>query len=171
MIVLETERLILRELTGDDVENLLTIFSDPVAMRFYPSTKSREATKRWIEWNRTGYHERHHGLWAMIDKASNRFVGECGIVAQTIDGVDESEIGYHVKRELWGRGYATEGAIACREHGFGVLGKTRLVSWIHPDNQMSIRVAEKTGMELDRITKDKQGRPALLYAVHRDGEL
>jgi ribosomal-protein-alanine N-acetyltransferase len=67
---------------------------------------------------------------------------------QTVDEVDEIEIGYHVRRDLWGRGYAPEAARACRDYGFERLGAERLISLIRPENIPSRRVAEKTGLIL-----------------------
>ena len=152
------ERLALQELTLDDVDNLPLIFSDPIAMRYYPSTKSCEQTVEWIRWNLTNYRKHGCGLWGLIGRDTQECIGECGIVLQIIDRQPESEIGYHVRRELWGNGYATEAALACRDFGFDKLHKERLVSWIHPENRQSIRVAEKIGMKLDRETTDKHGR-------------
>ena len=79
---LETGRLNFRELTPADVVNLQKIFSDPVAMEFYPSTKSKAETLEWIDWNIQSYQESGFGLWALIDKGSGEFVGQAGLILQ-----------------------------------------------------------------------------------------
>jgi ribosomal-protein-alanine N-acetyltransferase len=75
-------------------------------------------------------------------------VGDCGLTRQSVDGVDEIEIGYHVRRDFWGRGYAPEAARACQAYGFTQLGAAHLISLIRPENLPSRRVAEKTGLSL-----------------------
>jgi len=67
---------------------------------------------------------------------------------QEVDGVEEVEIGYHIRRDLWGQGLATEAAQACRDYGFSQLGFDKLISLINPANIASRRVAEKNGMRL-----------------------
>jgi RimJ/RimL family protein N-acetyltransferase len=84
----------------------------------------------------------------MILNSTHELIGDCGLVGQTVDGVDEIEIGYHVRRDLWGQGYATEAARACKDYGFANLAVDRLISLIRPENLASRRVAEKNGMTI-----------------------
>ena len=167
MIILETPRVFLRTLTLEDVDGLLEIFSDPVAMQYYPSVKTRQETLQWIQRNIESYQMHGHGLWAMIDKTRQTFLGECGITIQQIDGEPIEEIGYHVQRKYWGQGYATEAATACRNYLFDVLQKDRVVSWMRPENIPSRRVAEKNGMTLTKTTHDRRGYPAVVYSITR----
>jgi ribosomal-protein-alanine N-acetyltransferase len=164
MEVLETERLILRQMCFNDIDNLLQIFSDPGAMRYYPSTKSREETAAWIDWNMRSYRENGFGLWAATLKDSAEFVGQCGLVAQEVDGRQEVEIGYLFVRRFWGRGLATEAARASRDYGINRLGYGRLISLIDPENMASRRVAEKVGMELEKEI-EKWGKIVSLYSL------
>jgi RimJ/RimL family protein N-acetyltransferase len=69
---------------------------------------------------------------------------------EQLDGELELEIGWTIVRELWGQGYATEAALACRDHALGELGRDRVISLIAPENAASIRVAEKIGETLER---------------------
>ena len=121
-IIAETERLLLREMTMEDIPNLQRIFADPVAMRHYPSTKGIAETERWVRWNLDSYSDRDHGLWAVELKETREFVGQCGLVTQNIRGFDEIEIGYLFVRDHWGQGYATEAAKACRNMAFSDFG-------------------------------------------------
>lgn len=165
--VLETERLRLRELTVKDVGNLQGIFSDPEAMRYYPSTFDVERTQQWIQWNRESYQANGYGLWALEDKHTSEFLGECGITIQNVEGAPEDEIGYHVLRTHWNKGYASEAAQACRDHAFTKLGKDRLISWMIPDNLPSRRVAEKIGMSLEKEVVNNRGTASVVYAIHK----
>jgi [ribosomal protein S5]-alanine N-acetyltransferase len=146
MIVLETERLRLREFLPGDTDALAAVISDPETMRFYPKPFDRAGVESWIERNQQRYRNDGHGLWAMVLKASGELVGDCGLSRQIVDGLDEIEIGYHVRRDLWGWGYAPEAAAACRYYGFERLATERLIALIRPENLPSQRVAEKIGL-------------------------
>lgn len=151
-MVLETERLLLREMDRNDVENLQGIFADPEAMRYYPKTKSVEETEEWIRWNRSSYAVFGFGLWIALLKANGAFAGQCGLVMQRVDELPEVEIGYLFLRQYWGQGLATEAAKACRDYGINRLGYTRLISLIDLHNLASKRVAEKIGMAFEKET-------------------
>ncbi|HEY3296660.1 MAG TPA: GNAT family N-acetyltransferase [bacterium] len=148
--LLETHRLTLRELTFDDTDSLLSILSDPVAMRWYPQTYSREETRGWIERTRASYEKHGHGFWACILKESGGFAGICGILQQTVEDAEEKEVGYLFVRRLWNQGLATEAARACFEYGFNILHFPRIISMIRPENLPSQRVAQKNGLVLER---------------------
>ena len=167
MPVLETPRLSLREFQLEDLDALAAILSDPGTMRYYPMSFDRPAVADWIQRNRTRYANDGYGLWAMILKSTCELIGDCGLVRQNVDGADEIEIGYHVRRDLWGQGYATEAARACRDYGFAHLKVDRLISLIRPENLASRRVAEKNGMT---IWKEVTRADLLhyVYAIKRD---
>jgi RimJ/RimL family protein N-acetyltransferase len=163
---LETRRLARREMVPDDVDNLMLIFSDPGAMRYYPSTKTRQEAERWIRWVTESYEEDGFGLWVWELKETGEFAGQCGLMAQEVEGRREVEVGYLFVRKLWGRGLATEAARASRDWGFEQLGRRRLVSLINPSNVPSRRVAEKIGMTLEKEF-EWHGRPTYVYSVTR----
>ena len=142
-MVLETERLILREFHAEDVDALTKVISDPETMSYYPAPFDRTGVKEWIERNQRRYARDGHSLWAMILRGDRELIGDCGLVRQDVDGEPLVEIGYHVRRDLWRNGYATEAARACRDYGFSRLQAERLISLIRSDNQASRRVAEK----------------------------
>ncbi len=163
--VLETDRLLLRRFTLEDVDDLLGIFSDPEVMRYYPATKGRQQTIDWIDWNLTSYSEYGFGLWAVVRKDTTHFAGQCGLILQrNVDGCDEVEIGYSFLRREWNVGFATEAAIACRNFGFANLDRTHLVSLIDPKNGASQRVAEKVGMSLEKEI-DRWGKRIHVYGI------
>jgi ribosomal-protein-alanine N-acetyltransferase len=165
--ILETSRLILREFCSDDADALARVLSDPETMRFYPAPYDRAGVENWIARNLRRYADDGHGLWAMILKATGELIGDCGLTVQDVDGSNEIEIGYHVRRDLWGQGLATEAARACRDYGFARLPVERLISLIRPENLSSRRVAEKNGMTIwKEVTR--QNLPHLVYAIRRD---
>jgi ribosomal-protein-alanine N-acetyltransferase len=152
--VLETQRLVLREFQHEDLDALAAILCDRETMRYYPVSFDSAAVADWIQRNRTRYANHGHGLWAMILKSTRELIGDCGLVRQSVDAVDEIEIGYHVRRDLWNQGYASEAARACRDYGFANLKVDRLISLIRPENLASRRVAEKNGMTIwKEVTK------------------
>ena len=165
--VLETERLLLRELTRDDLDELAALLGDPEVMRYYPRPKTREEALGWLDWNLRLYEERGHGLWALVLKETGEFAGQCGLVPQEVEGREEIEVGYHVKPSLWRRGLAAEAAGACCDYARSELGLERLVAIIAPENLPSQRVARKIGMELEREFV-KWGRPQLIFSRRLD---
>jgi ribosomal-protein-alanine N-acetyltransferase len=164
--IIETTRLRMRQMTNDDLPGLLSVFGDVEVMRFYPAPFDQQRMQEWLDWNQRSYTNFGYGLWCLLLRATGEVIGDCGLVNQGVDGVEEIEIGYHVRRDLWGRGLATEAASACRDYGFDVLGRQRLVSLIDPQNVASRRVAEKVGMRLRREALWKN-KPTCIYAVER----
>ncbi len=109
-----------------------------------------------------------HGLWAMVLKETGELIGDCGLTLQDVDGAYEMEIGYHVRRDLWRQGLATEAARACRDHGFRAFPVERLASIIRVENTPSRRGAEKNGMTLwKEVTR--AGLAQVVYAIRRAG--
>jgi [ribosomal protein S5]-alanine N-acetyltransferase len=149
--VIETHRLLLRKFTLDDVDALQAVLGDPVAMQWYPAPFDRDGVEGWIKRNLERYQRDGHGLWAMVLKASGEMIGDCGCVIQEVEDKPELEIAYHVRRNLWGNGYATEAARACMDYAFNTLGALRVISMIRPENINSRRVAEKNGLKCEKI--------------------
>jgi len=135
-------------MTDDDLEDMAAMLADPAVMEFYPRPKSREEAQSWIDWNKSNYVEHGYGLW-IIETKAGEFAGVCGLTWQVVNGRPELEVGYHVRAEMQGRGYATEAAAACRDFARDILGAAHLVAIIHPDNRASRRVAEKIGLEFE----------------------
>lgn len=149
--ILETERLSLRPLEPADEASMLEVWGDPVAMRFYPQALDREGVRQWIERNRQRFAEYGGGLFGVVVKATGELIGDCGPTRQEVEGCEETEIGYHIQRRHWGRGYAPEAARACIEFAFSRWKPVRVISLIRPENLPSRRVAEKNGLVLDKV--------------------
>jgi [ribosomal protein S5]-alanine N-acetyltransferase len=149
--ILKTVRLILREFVPQDADALAAVLGDPVAMRYYPAPFNRREVEDWIERNRQRYQREGYGLWAMLLRDSDEVIGDCGCYLREIKGRSGVEIAYHVRRDLWGKGYATEAAQACMQYAFNKLSLDQVISLIRPENLQSIRVAEKNGLRCEKI--------------------
>jgi ribosomal-protein-alanine N-acetyltransferase len=172
--VLETERLVLRRLTMDDVDALAEIYRDPDVRRYFPEgTLTHEETRDEVAWIIDVYYGRFgFGLWATVLKESGALIGRCGLLPWTavpgpggeltIQHVAERppgpagsslevELAYLLARPYWGRGLATEAAQAIVAHAFEDLHLPRLICLFEPENGASRRVAEKVGMAFERM--------------------
>ncbi|MCC6500146.1 MAG: GNAT family N-acetyltransferase [Anaerolineales bacterium] len=170
-IILETERLLLKHLVMDDLDDLFRLYRDPEIRKYFPEgVLSYEDTKDELEWFLNG-HPKHPelGLWATIHKATGKFIGRCGLLPWEIDGALEIEIAYLIDKEFWGKGLATEAATGILRYGFDQLKLSRLICLIDPENAASQRVAEKIGMTLERKVDgiDGDNFPTFIYSINR----
>jgi RimJ/RimL family protein N-acetyltransferase len=145
-VVLETDRLRLREMTRDDLDFVATMMGDPEVSRYYERRFARADAEQWLERQLTRYARDGHGLWLAIDCASGEPVGQVGLMLQEVEGVTHPEIGWLLHRPCWGRGYATEAALAIREAAFDRWQYDHVISLIRPVNVPSQRVALRIGM-------------------------
>jgi ribosomal-protein-alanine N-acetyltransferase len=164
--ILETARLILREFVPEDAESLALVITDPETMRHYPAVPTRIQVDEWIARNRLRYQNDSVGLWAMVLKSTGEMIGDCGVILQQVEGESLYEVGYHLRRDFWGQGLATEAAIACRDWAFANLKVKRVISLIRPDNLPSRKVAERNGMTVWKEV-DWRGLRHCVYAVER----
>jgi len=166
--VLETERLMLRRLTMDDLDDLFALYHSPDVRKYYSEgIPSYAETKQELEWMvNTFYAKYGFGMWATIYKETGKFIGRCGLTPMDIEGQEEIEVGYMLAKEYWGQGLATEAAKAILKYGFDQVGLARLICVVNPDNQASSKVALKIGMTLE-IDGDVNGEPTLLYSISK----
>ena len=164
--VLETERLVLRELTPDDLPFVTEMVGDLETMRFYPHPFTPLEARRWLHRQLDRYARDGHGLWLVVERDSGARVGQVGLAIQDVDHAKEPEIGWLIHRRWWRRGYATEAGRAVRDYAFGTMGLDRVISLIRPVNEPSQGVARKVGMVVERET-DFHGYRHLVFAVRR----
>ena len=164
---LTTERLRLRPFLDDlsDVEALNAIQSDPDHMRYYPRPFDRAMTQAWIERWLADYERIGFGLWAIEDRVTGEFLGNCGPARQIVDDEAHVELGWSVTPRRASQGIATEAATAARDWSFEELGLDHLIALVRPENLSSRRVAEKVGMSLWRETLF--GSTRWLHLVYR----
>lgn len=166
--ILETDRLILRCLTMDDLDALAVLYRDPEVRQYFPErTLTYEETKEELEWIIKVYYGQYgYGLWATIHKPTGAFIGRCGLLPWTIEERFEVEVAYLLDRAFWGQGLATEAAAAIVRYGFERLDVARLICLVDHENLASQRVAAKIGMRFEKEIVDDKG-PALVYAIER----
>jgi len=152
-------------LTIKDLDDLHLIFSDAQSMKHYPKPFSLQESKNWIKWNIENYAAYGFGLWGVILKENNQFIGDCGITLQKINGNMEPEIGYHINKNHVNKGYATEAAQACRNYAFEVLKLKEIYSYMKYTNMASIKVAENIGMKLRNELKDEKNGITKIYSI------
>lgn len=148
-VLLETERLLLRRFTADDVDALVALDSDPRVRRYVedgePVTRevAADAITHWL-----GYHDRfeHFGFWAAIERESSAFIGWFHLRPSDDDHLDAPELGYRLVASAWSRGYGTEGSRALIDLAFTATPATRVVAETMVVNSASRRVMEKSGM-------------------------
>ena len=154
-VFLETERLVLRRFTEDDVDHLVDLDGDPQVMHFING--GRPTPRAEIETDVLpaflGYYERFagYGFWAAVEKSSGQFVGWFHFRPAKAAPPDEVELGYRLRRSAWGKGYATEGSRALIDKGFAELGVQRVVAFTMVVNVASRRVMEKAGLRFVRV--------------------
>jgi RimJ/RimL family protein N-acetyltransferase len=165
LIPAPTQRLAFRQMAADDLDDMAALLGDPEVMLHYPRPKDRDEALAWIEWNQRLYRQEGFGLWLITLRATGEFVGDCGLTPQEIEGTTDIEVGYHVRADLQGHGYATEAAVACRDYARDVLSAKRLIAIIDPDNIPSQRVAQKIGLSHERDATSRSGAPVRIYAT------
>ncbi len=165
--MIETKRLILRQMTKDDTEEFLEIFTDPVAMKYFGVIFDRTQMENWVKSNLNHQEEHGFSLLSVILKSNEEVIGDCGLESEEIDGEFRVGIGFDFKSKYWNNGYATEAAKTVLDFGFIKYEFDRISGWINPENVPSRRVAEKIGMTVEKSIV-RGGKEQVLYTIHRD---
>lgn len=169
-MILETERLYLREIKHSDYEALSKILQDEETMYAYEGAFSDDETQEWLDRQIGRYNEYGFGLWAVVLKETDEMIGQCGLTIQPWNDRQVLEIGYLLQKAYWHKGYATEAAKACREYAFTNLNADEVCSIIRDTNTASQNVALRNGMTVvDKWVKHYRGvdMPHYLYSVKR----
>lgn len=152
-----TDRLLMRPFNIDDINPFFQICANPEVMRYIGAgTPLDQATVKsqitnWISL----YEQQGYGLLALTLKENHQLIGFCGLLHQTVDGEDFIELGYRLDQVFWGKGMATEAALAIKNYALNQLKIPTLISIIHHENIASKNVALKVGMKLMKKTKFK----------------
>ncbi len=165
--IVETERLLLREMNMGDYDALYKILADSDIMRHYPYTFDERRVRGWIEHNMERYVRDGFGLWAVCLKDTGEMIGDCGLTLQNIEGKMLPEIGYHIRRDCQRRGYAKEAAKAVMDWAFWNTGYPALYSYCKYTNEASIRTAEAIGMQFDREYPDEANGITHVSVIYR----
>ena len=136
---------------ADDAQQLLGVFGDPEVMRaFDRGPFDRPEMAAWV--NRNLQHQDRYGfgLFVIVERATGEVIGDCGLERMELDGVEETELGYDLRSDRWGHGFATEAAATVKDHALDRLGLHRVISLVRAGNERSSRVAERIGMSFER---------------------
>jgi ribosomal-protein-alanine N-acetyltransferase len=164
MIILETEHLLFRPLTLDDLDELTVLYADPEVMRFLGGPRSRDEVQRILNRYISEYQIYGHSFFATLLKSDGCFIGQCGLLHQEVEEQQEIELGYVLSKPYWQHGLAVEGIQALKDYGLQQLGFPRVISLIPPDNHASIHIAEKIGMRYERDVEQWGQRFSLYMA-------
>jgi len=165
--MIESERLIFRRFTLDDLPALIEQRSDPEVNKFLGGTKlqNAEALGKRIRFYMSCYESHGIGMCAMIWKPSGDIIGSAGL--QPLDGTDEIEVGYSMVKEYWGKGIGTEAARSWLDHGFQSAGLDRIVAVAHTENWASRHIMEKLGMTYEK-SESHYGAECAFYAISKN---
>lgn len=154
---LESDRLLFRKLEEEDFDTWLEFFQNPLWNKYWevkPMTPE-EHCRQWFDKNFYRYNKRLGGMNVLVDKTSGAFIGQCGLLIQTVDNREELEVAYSIMIPQWNKGYATEAAKKCIDVAFENDWRDSLISIIHINNIESQTVAIKNGLTWDyRTTYD-----------------
>lgn len=166
--MIETKRLILRDMTEDDHSALYKVLADPDIMQHYPYTFDEQRVMGWIRKNIERYRIFGFGLWAVCLKDSGEMIGDCGLTMQNIGGVIKPEIGYHIRKDHQRRGYAKEATAAVRDWAFENTPFNEIYSYMQGTNLASAKTAEAYGCrQVDEFEDDVNGITKV-FAITRE---
>ena len=153
---LQSARLRTRFITTEDVIPWQEFFNDPEAIELFPNfglNTIEERAQHWIDRLLARYRENRYGLQMLIDKQTNSLIGQCGLLLQEVDGIQELEVGYHIIKKYWGKGYAPEAARLFLDFAVEHDLADSVISIIDIRNAKSMRVADKNGLLRDKQTR------------------
>lgn len=167
-MLIETERLFLREMNESDYDALYAVLADSDIMRHYPYTFDEKRVRGWINRNIERYRIFGFGLWAVCLKESGEMIGDCGLTMQQIDGKIKPEIGYHIRKDHQKKGYAKEAAKAVRDWTFEHTPFNVIYSYMKHDNVASYYTAVSYGCHQVHEFTDEENEATRVLAITRE---
>ena len=167
-MIIETERLFLREMDENDFDALYEVLADADIMQHYPYTFDENRVRNWIQRNIERYRIFGFGLWAVCLKETGEMIGDCGITLQLIDGQIKPEIGYHIRADKQRNGYAKEAAIAVRDWTFNNTPFQIVYSYMKYTNEPSVKTAISYGCKQVDEYKDDENEITKVFAISKD---
>ena len=167
-MIIETKRLVLREMNTEDYDALYAVLADSDIMQHYPYTFDEARVRGWIERNMERYRIFGFGLWAVCLKETGEMIGDCGLTMQNIGGVIKPEIGYHIRKDMQQKGYAKEAASAVRDWTFENTTYNMIFSYMKYTNTPSAKSAQSWGCHLVDEFEDEVNERTRVYAVTRE---
>ncbi len=167
-MVIETERLFLREMTEDDLNALYEVLADSDIMQHYPHAFDEAEVREWIQRNMKRYRIFGFGLWAVCLKQTGEMIGDCGLSMQLINGQVKPEIGYHIRGDQQRKGYAKEAAVAVRNWVFHNTPFNVIYSYMKHTNEPSMKTAVSFGCKQVDEFEDEINEITKVFAISRD---
>ena len=167
-MIIETERLLLREINDDDFQALYKVLADSENMQHYPYAFDEKRVKNWIARNIERYRVFGFGLWAVCLKATGEMIGDCGLTMRIIKGEIKPEIGYHIRADKQRKGYAKEAAIAVRDWVFNNTPFNVVYSYMKYTNEASARTAMSYGCKQVDEFSDEINGITKVFAIFRN---
>ena len=167
-MVIETERLLLREMTEEDFPALYKVLADSDIMKHYPYAFDENRVRNWILRNIERYRVFGFGLWAVCLKATGEMIGDCGLTMQLINDEIKPEIGYHIRGDMQRKGYAKEAAIAVRDWTFNNTPFNIVYSYMKYTNEPSYKTAISYGCRQVDEYKDDTNEITKVFAITRE---
>ncbi len=167
-MIIETERLFLREMKESDFDALYKVLADSDIMQHYPYAFDESRVRNWIQRNIERYRIFGFGLWAVCLKETGEMIGDCGITLQLIDGQIKPEIGYHIRADKQRNGYAKEAAIAVRDWTFNNTPFQIVYSYMKYTNEPSVKTAISYGCKQVDEYKDDENEITKVFAISKD---
>jgi len=165
-IIIETERLILKQFCEADAKYLLELNSDPDVTRYVGEGAFNSLDEIYAFIKNYGQYEKYKmGRLNMFDKQTGEFIGWCGL--KFLEDIDQVDLGYRLLKRHWGKGYATEASIACLDYGFNTLNLQKIIGTAMKENTASINVLEKLGLKYSHDTND-HGQLCVVYTITKD---
>lgn len=171
IMILETNRLYLREMTQADLPLLCKHLQDAEVMYAYEHAFSDAEVQEGLDKQFQRYKQYGFGIWAVILKENEELIGQCGLSMQPCEDKELLEIGYIFQKKYWHKGYATEAAVACRKYAFDTLDADEVFSIIRDMNTASQNVAKRNGMRVQgTFVKHYYGldMPHYIFSVKKD---
>ena len=167
-MIIETERLFLREMKENDFDALYEVLADADIMQHYPYTFDESRVRNWIQRNIERYRIFGFGLWAVCLKETGKMIGDCGLTMQLIGGEIKPEIGYHIRSHKQRNGYAKEAAIAVRDWTFNNTPFQIIYSYMKYTNEPSVKTAISYGCKQVGEYKDDENEITKVFAISRE---
>lgn len=167
-MTLETQRLILREMTMDDFDALKKVLGDEEIMQHYPHHFADEDVRSWISRNLDRYKTFGFGLFAVCLKETGEMIGDCGLTMQNINGVIRPEIGYHFRKDMQRKGFAKEAATKVRDWTFENTTFNAIYSYMKYTNIPSQKSAQSWGCKFVEEYADEVNEFSKSYAITRE---
>jgi RimJ/RimL family protein N-acetyltransferase len=164
--ILETSRLIMREMELGDLDFIADLLGNSEVMEFWPKPYTRVEARQWLVKQQDRYLKDSFGYWLVLEKKANQPIGQAGLLRMTIEGKQEIGLGYIFHRPFWKKGFASEAASACIDHAFRNLNISKVIALVRPKNLASQRVAQKLNMMPVGLT-DYAGFKHLIFVVEK----